>query len=107
MQAEETAHNRALEGLKLPGILSKYIQMFKDRDSIWRNFNKDHIESILLLCYETNPSISSKKGDILKYLEAKFDENTDKMVSHQTHALPDLPAKEADDSLIDPTEKEN
>ena len=107
MQAQKTEHNRALEGLKLPGILSKYIQIFKDIESTGRSFNKDHIKPILLLCYETNPSSIRKKGDMLKYLEAKFDKNTHKMVSHQRCALPDLTSKEAYDSLFDPTKKEN
>ena len=67
VQAQNTAHNRLLEGLKLPGILSKYIQMFKDRESTGSIFNKDHIIPILLMCYETNTSSSSKKGNILKF----------------------------------------
>ena len=72
MQAQEAANNKALEGAKLGGILREAIQMFKDGESTGRSFTKDHIKSILILCYKTNPSRSSRKGAMLTYLGAKL-----------------------------------
>ena len=76
MQDQEAAHNMVLEGGKLDGILSKAIQMFKYGDSTGRRSTKEHIKPILLLFYETNPSRSIKKGVMLKYLEAKFNDHS-------------------------------
>ena len=79
------------------------------RDSLGylREITKNTIKSILLLCYKNNTSSIIKKGAMLKYLEAKFDEHPENMVSLQRYALTDVPAEELNDSLLEPIEEEN
>ena len=65
-------------------------------------FNKDQIKSILLIFYKTNPSVSIKKGSMLKYSEAKFNEHLENMASCQRRALYEVPTEEEAYSLVSP-----
>ena len=83
-------------------ILIKSIQIFKDLDSTRRSFTKDCIKLILLIFYKNNPSGIRKKGSMLKYFEAKFNEHLENMASCQSRALYDVPTEEETYSLVSP-----
>ena len=63
-------------------------------------FNKDQIKSILLIFYKTNPSVSIKKGSMLKYSEAKFNEHLENMALCQRRVISYAPTEEGDYLLV-------